>query len=42
MEDSFWDNRDIVKKVLGFLFGHSLFEKIMNKYIGTAARALIF
>ena len=39
----FWENRDIVKKVLGFfLFGHSLFEKIMNKYIGTAARALIF
>ena len=39
----FWDNRDIVKKSFRFfLFGHSLFEKIMNKYIGTAARALIF
>lgn len=39
----FWDSRDIVKKSFKFfLFGHSLFEKIMNKYIGTAARALIF
>jgi hypothetical protein len=38
----FWDNRDIVKKSFRFfLFGHSLFEKLMNKYIGTAARALI-
>ena len=38
----FWDNRNLVKKNLSFfLFGHSLFEKIMNNYIGTAARALI-
>lgn len=38
----FWDNRNIVKKSFRFfLFGHSLFEKIMNEYIGTAARALI-
>ena len=38
----FWDNRDTVKKSFRFfLFGHSLFEKIMNEYIGTTARALI-
>jgi len=38
----FWDNRNMVKESFRFfLFGHSLFEKIMNEYIGTAARALI-
>ena len=38
----FWDNRDIVKKSFSFfLFGHSLFEKIMNEYMGTTARAFI-
>ena len=39
----FWDNRDIVKKSFKFFYsGILFFEKIMNNYIGTAARALIF